>query len=185
MNEKRDFALVRRPSSAVEKTAPGTKRILSGMVGDTLALTKPVFIVAACGYCDEWLHEQLAVFFQETLTRKYTVKVELFIYEDELIKAASQKSFELFLVFLNPNLPRKHDQPDTLNQADTLEFIANLKLRFQKPIFIISNEYSYSRTLSPLFMAAGANAFMGMPFSPDEIYEAMTSSGMNPKRREK
>lgn len=34
------FALVRKPSSAVEKAAPGAKRILSGMVADTLALVK-------------------------------------------------------------------------------------------------------------------------------------------------
>jgi CheY-like chemotaxis protein len=37
-NGKNDFALVRKPSSAVEKAAPGTKRIVSGMVADTLAL---------------------------------------------------------------------------------------------------------------------------------------------------
>ncbi|MGB7768661.1 MAG: response regulator [Verrucomicrobiia bacterium] len=35
-----DFPLVRRPSSAVERAAPGAKRILSGMVSDTLALAK-------------------------------------------------------------------------------------------------------------------------------------------------
>lgn len=40
MKEKDNFALVPRPPSAVEKTAPGAKRILSGMVADTLALTK-------------------------------------------------------------------------------------------------------------------------------------------------
>ena len=40
MNEKNDFALVRRPLSAVEKAAPGAKRILSGMVADALALAK-------------------------------------------------------------------------------------------------------------------------------------------------
>jgi TPR repeat protein len=34
MNEKNNFALVQRPSSAVEKVAPGAKRILSGMVAD-------------------------------------------------------------------------------------------------------------------------------------------------------
>jgi TPR repeat protein len=34
-----DFPLVRRPSSAVDKAAPGAKRILAGMVADTLALT--------------------------------------------------------------------------------------------------------------------------------------------------
>lgn len=38
MNEKNDFALVPRPPSAVEKAEPGAKRILSGMVADTLAL---------------------------------------------------------------------------------------------------------------------------------------------------
>src|SRR5665213_2935110 len=40
MKDKNDFALARKPSSAVEKAAPRVKRILSGMVADTLALTK-------------------------------------------------------------------------------------------------------------------------------------------------
>ena len=40
MNEENDFALVRRPPSALEKAEPRTKRILSGMVADTLALAK-------------------------------------------------------------------------------------------------------------------------------------------------
>ena len=38
MSNKNDFALARKPSSAVEKTAPRTKRILSGMVSDVLAV---------------------------------------------------------------------------------------------------------------------------------------------------
>ena len=38
VNDKKENALVPRPSSAVEKTASGPKRILSGMVSDTLAL---------------------------------------------------------------------------------------------------------------------------------------------------
>src|ERR1039458_9094495 len=40
MNGKNDLALARKPSSAVEKAAPGAKRILSGMVGDTLDLAR-------------------------------------------------------------------------------------------------------------------------------------------------
>lgn len=40
MNEKTDFVLVKRPSSALEKAAPGAKRVLSGMVADALALAK-------------------------------------------------------------------------------------------------------------------------------------------------
>jgi TPR repeat protein len=38
VSEKNNFALVRKPASAVEKAEPGAKRILSGMVADTLIL---------------------------------------------------------------------------------------------------------------------------------------------------
>ena len=38
MNEKNDFALVPRPPGALEKAEPGAKRVLAGMVDDTLAL---------------------------------------------------------------------------------------------------------------------------------------------------
>lgn len=47
MNEKNDFALVPKPSSAVDKPAPGTKRILSGMVKDTLLLAKHELVADA------------------------------------------------------------------------------------------------------------------------------------------
>ncbi len=40
MSEKNAFALVPRPPSGLEKAEPGAKRILSGMVADTLALAK-------------------------------------------------------------------------------------------------------------------------------------------------
>jgi len=42
MGEKKNFALVRKPSSAVERAAPGAKRILSGMVADALVLAQNV-----------------------------------------------------------------------------------------------------------------------------------------------
>jgi hypothetical protein len=40
MNEKTDFVLVKRPSSALEKAAPGAKRVLAGMVAGTPALAR-------------------------------------------------------------------------------------------------------------------------------------------------
>jgi hypothetical protein len=40
MNKGDNFALVPRPPGALEKAEPGAKRILSGMVADTLALLK-------------------------------------------------------------------------------------------------------------------------------------------------
>jgi len=38
MNESDNSALVPRPPGALEKAEPGAKRILSGLVADTLAL---------------------------------------------------------------------------------------------------------------------------------------------------
>src|ERR1039458_4430087 len=40
MSGPENFALVRKPSSAVEKAAPGAKRVLSGMVKDMLAMAR-------------------------------------------------------------------------------------------------------------------------------------------------
>lgn len=42
VDKNRNFALVRKPSSAVEKAAHGARRILSGMVADTLVLSQKV-----------------------------------------------------------------------------------------------------------------------------------------------
>ena len=44
MNEKKDFALVPRPPSALEKRNRARRRILSGMVADTLALARDAAI---------------------------------------------------------------------------------------------------------------------------------------------
>lgn len=51
MDETDNFALVPRPPGAVEKAAPGAKRILSGMVAGTLALRKAVRQACVLG-CD-------------------------------------------------------------------------------------------------------------------------------------
>ena len=40
MNESDNFALVPRPLGTLEKAEPGAKRILSGMVADTLAVAR-------------------------------------------------------------------------------------------------------------------------------------------------
>jgi len=58
MDNKNDFALVRKPSSAVEKAAPGAKSILSGMVTDILAVAhvedaKTLFIRGLTYYSDD------------------------------------------------------------------------------------------------------------------------------------
>ena len=45
MDEKNNSALVPRPSNAVEKAKPGAKRVLAGMVAETLALAEARLLV--------------------------------------------------------------------------------------------------------------------------------------------
>jgi len=69
MNEKNNFALVRKPSSAVEKAAPGAKRILAGIVADTLPLAKAAAYAAlrervlACVKCPHLVSSRKNVVF--------------------------------------------------------------------------------------------------------------------------
>jgi len=48
MNRENDFALVPRAPGALEKAEPGAKRILSGMIAETLALVKKEPLPKAC-----------------------------------------------------------------------------------------------------------------------------------------
>ena len=63
MNEKNDYALVPRPPSAVVKSAPGVKRILSGMVSDTLLLVKKAPLLKVVVVDDEeWRLEAVEMY---------------------------------------------------------------------------------------------------------------------------
>jgi hypothetical protein len=192
MNEKNDFALVRRPSSAVEKAAPGAKRILSGMVTDTLALRKKhskehKFWVAICGN-DGDLDGRFTSYLQKILADDWSGELNGFTYADEamratdqklfelcfegLKKAAKQKLFDLFFVFLNLDLPLKPDRPEVR------EFFSNLESKFQNPIIIISREVIYTRQMSSSLVKTGADAFSSMPFDLEHFETALTTSGI-------
>ncbi len=171
MTEK--YALVRKAPNAVEKAAPAAKRILSDMVADALALRrKRVFEVAICGYYDG-LDEYLISYIQGKLTGKSDVQCNCFTYKEELLTAAADKSFDLFFVFLNPDLPSR------IGKTNVLEFLADLKKKFHTPIFIISNfniAHTYHQYVSSL-IEAGADAFFSMPFDIEDLELALTACG--------
>ena len=56
-NREMDLSLVLKHSSAVERFPPGTKRVLSGMVEETLALTKSQPL-GLCPMCGGWVFEE-------------------------------------------------------------------------------------------------------------------------------
>jgi hypothetical protein len=89
MNKKDDFALVRKPSSAVEKAAPGAKRILTGMIADTLALAKPVIDVAEL---EKWFQNGKKYENQQGVTHDYAEAVKSYRMAAEQNYAKAQFS---------------------------------------------------------------------------------------------
>ena len=93
-----DFPLVRRSSSAVEKAGPGAKRILSGMVADTLALVRkeqvvlPVVSVAMCGYVHDmydWFQEIIGLLLKRDLATKSSLEIKKLRLDDRLNRGSS------------------------------------------------------------------------------------------------
>jgi DNA topoisomerase-3 len=64
MNENDEYALVPKTPAAIEKVAPGAKRVLSGMVEDTLALTK-IKSLGLCPKCGGKVFEEQKKFICE------------------------------------------------------------------------------------------------------------------------
>jgi hypothetical protein len=84
MNEKKENALVPKPPSAVEKAAPGTKRILSGMASDTLALAKQrapaKFRIGDYEWCEPD-YKQILIWAEHTGLKPEEVIARLFDYQ--------------------------------------------------------------------------------------------------------
>jgi DNA-binding NtrC family response regulator len=137
----------------------------------SLKSVKLVFSVAICGYTGG-LDEHLASYLQKELTGNCTVQSNCFADSEELLIVPHQKSFDLFFIFLNPDLPSKN------GQADVQKFIADLKAKYHRPIIIISNEVEFPRQMSSSLLEAGADAFFPMPFDWEHLGLALTACGI-------
>jgi CheY-like chemotaxis protein len=195
MNDKNDFALVPRPPSEIEKAEPGTKRVLSSMISETLALaktkhiTRPSVSVAICGFLFdgyEGLQSIYRVLLRDCLADQASLECKFFAWTTDLTEAARQSQFNLFILVLNPALnARKEYANHALDRAPTwadngdeinaYEFIASLKLEFKKPIFVISNglKYDLDNKTRAAFQRAGADAIFGMPHGIEEFRSAL------------
>ena len=195
MNEKNDFALVTRPSSALQKAEPGAKRILYGMVADTLALVKkeqankPVVSVVMCGCADAGFQEMIELMLQRDLATQSSTELKSFSWPTDLISAARKSRFDLFILLLNPGIYSRKDnaehplrqEPNWADHGDEInayELMASLKLEFDKPVFVISNATTYSSRAE--LDRAGADAVFWMPFGSDEFRSALQTCGIFP-----
>ena len=97
MSENNGFELVRKPSSAVEKSAPDAKHILSGMVADALVLAQPIFTVLMCD--NDPTSDMAEVAIKSNWAQKYSIRFIRFNRDTELLKL-TQEPFSPYFLFM-------------------------------------------------------------------------------------
>ena len=109
MNETDNFALVPRPPTTLEKTAPGAKRILSEIMADALALTKKASQFRIVHVDDEdWL---LAMIGDAIRAKFQNLVIDTFQNGDKAWEELQRAEPDLLIIDLfNDNVPgRKQD----------------------------------------------------------------------------
>jgi hypothetical protein len=103
MSETNDFALLPRPPGALGKAEPGAKRILAGMVSDTLALAKkgslqkPTF-TALLGL--DHFAGIMELVFASKLGETHNLRFFYFTRSSELLKLAEEHPFDLVFMYI-------------------------------------------------------------------------------------
>jgi CheY-like chemotaxis protein len=176
MNEKNNFALVPRPPGALEKAEPGAKRILSGMVADTLALAKKeppaksVFSVLACsgeqGVVAAW-----TAIIQRHLGEAYDLTVTDGGYAPLILELVKQRPFDLIVAMVNDILVPPVGRNDRILKA--VELLARLKAEYGIPVIAFSTFKPEDFDLPELLKRGGIDAFLWVPISIAEFRSAL------------
>ena len=164
MNENGKFALVKRPSSAIEKAAPGAKRILSGMIADAHALAKkrPLKIIVVDD--DECFRELVE---SVILDKFQNVSVQMF--------SSPYKAWQE-LQRNDPDLLITDDMMMGSNQVnngyDLVKLLAERKVNY--PI-IVASGYSPTEQWVREFAAENLSiTFLGKPFTNEQFYQELS-----------
>jgi DNA-binding NtrC family response regulator len=158
MNEKNNFALVPISPSAIEKVEPGAKRILSGMVADTLALArkKPRRVVIVDD--EEGPRECLRIIISEWC-RDATV----LLFDD------AEEAWEE-LMRGDPDLLITDDMMPKMNGLELLRRLADKKAPY--PIFAAFGYYEEQRVRE--FANRGLNVtFFSKPFDLRPVWREL------------
>jgi hypothetical protein len=160
VNEENRFALVRKPPFGVERAEPGVKRILTGMVTDTLALAKkrprakPVFTVLNGG--GDLVNEVFRILIESELAEQFDLRFIPFKTESELINLAENQPFDLVCLYLWGVFGGLR-----VNRA--VHVLARLKLQYGKPIIV-----EQGMDLTDQFKQIGVS-FLVAPFSVEHF----------------
>jgi hypothetical protein len=169
MSEKNNYAIVRKPSSTVEKAAPGAKRVLAGMVKDTLALAKPVFTVflgdsLMSGEIGNGLFSEIVESVIKSDWQKYySLKFFHFKREAELLNLASDTPFDFIFLYVS-NVEWATGDPRIIKDfSKPVEVLSKIKTRYGKPIIATQID-----DLSQSFEGTGV-IFLQSPLNVEEL----------------
>ncbi len=132
MNEADSFALVPRPPGALEKAEPDGKRILSGMVADTLALVNKespherVLSVLVAGSLDSWFGEMFTLLIPQVIVEPVSVEVEHCQGTGTLLKTLEHRTFDIAFVYLHLFSPPPDYKQQFTAARETLHRIKQL-----------------------------------------------------------
>jgi CheY-like chemotaxis protein len=159
MYDSDNFALVPRSPIAVERAEPGAKRILSGMVADTLALarenqpSKPVLSVLIGGFQGNRWPDIFQAIIESQWGSHYEVRVACETNALNLLTRAQQEPVDLFILSVS-----KEDA-----RPAHARLLASLKARHRKPILVWGTN-----------KLAGADAYIEMPSWVESLLKALT-----------
>jgi hypothetical protein len=128
MNERDKFALMPRPPGALEKAVPGAKRIISGIVADTLALVKRespnerVLSVLSAGSLEHWCECVMEMLIVEPVN----VTVEHCEQMGALSKTLERRKFDLAFVYLHLFCPLPPKEQQSTDARETLDRVGRL-----------------------------------------------------------
>ena len=176
MNEKNDFALVPRPASALEKAEPGAKRILSGMVADTLTLAnnkpprKRVFRVLTCSG-EMAIRDSVKVMVQEYLGNGYAVEVTDSHDEKEILTLVEQRPVDLIAAMVNNILILNAGGENRILKA--VELLGHLKAQYGVPVIAFSPFIPEFVDLVEALKQNRIDTFFPAPFTSDDFGAAL------------
>lgn len=175
-NEENDFALVPRSPGAIEKTAPGKKRILSSIAVDTLALvkkkqaTKRRFRVLICSG-EEAIVASWTVIIRGHLGEAYDVNVTDRNTGSEILEFIQQQPIDLVVAMVNNIIVPAADGNDRILKA--VELLARLKSEYGIPVIAFSGFKPESFDLPEQLRLGGIDAFLWAPYDIGEALKAL------------
>ena len=165
MNEKNNGALVRRSSSAIEKTAPGVKRNFSGMVTDALVLAKkPSFTVLMC---DDQVSDTAEMLIKSDWNEKHTLRFIRFHRATEILKLSREQAFALIFMYVG-NVEWNIGSGHRFGAA--AELLGQLKAEHGKPIIV-----TQGMDLTETFEGTGVT-FIEAPWTLETFRNALSAT---------